>query len=489
MKHTTTSSLLERRLVVGLAVLLLVLVVWVVAARHWFQVVYLLAALVLALGATLLAAAWKQGFRWFFTRRALRFYAWLVVGLISVIVLFYTEESWRGKRAWAALQREAAAHGESLDIASITPPALSEAQNFAQAPGVASLLGYGSAPSEGAGHSNPFYHGTREQWPAGSWALQQATDLEAWQHFCRRHPSDPSRRTPPGVDRLFPTAAPAQAPAADVLLALSRFQTNLATLRAASPRPQTRFPIDYTQGFWAMDRPDQLAMEALYAAAHLLSLRASAELAQNQSQAALEDVLLGWRLADGLRQEPFYMAHDYRAQMAMFCLQPIWEGLAAHRWNASQLAVLQDRLGALDWVSDFRQPARGESLMLMDLADQFLAYQHHQPSLMKQQMVGNDRGERFGFWLVSVLYPTGWLYQDKAWIYRFYQQHDHPLKTASLDAAALSKRHSDFRRITDPAFLILVYPRLQHIFSELGEKAIFLHTACQEAQTACALER
>ncbi len=117
------------------AIVVGLLVAWVV---NWYllQIVFIGAAFALGLLVVLSVAAWRHGFRWFFTRRALRFYGWLVVGIISVIVLFYAEENWRGKRAWAALQREAAARGESLELSSVFPPPVPDDENFALAPGV-----------------------------------------------------------------------------------------------------------------------------------------------------------------------------------------------------------------------------------------------------------------------------------------------------------------------------------------------------------------
>ena len=135
----STSSVLERWIIGVLdAILLAVIVVFVagLVRINFLQIGFILGAFALGLLLVLSVAAWRHGFRWFFSRRALRFYAWLVVGVISVIVLFYAEEGWRGKRAWAALQREAAARGESLELSSVFPPPVPDDENFALAPGV-----------------------------------------------------------------------------------------------------------------------------------------------------------------------------------------------------------------------------------------------------------------------------------------------------------------------------------------------------------------
>src|ERR1035441_9852109 len=164
-----TSSFLARCIVSLLDVSLLVLLVAWVSVNNVLQICYILAVFAIALALVLSVAVWRHGFRWFFSRRALRFYAWLLVGVISVIVLFYAEEGWRGKRAWAALQREAAARGESLELSSVFPPPVPDDQNFALAPGVGRLLVVGEPGSGKPGEAAPsgvFYHGSSDKWPA-----------------------------------------------------------------------------------------------------------------------------------------------------------------------------------------------------------------------------------------------------------------------------------------------------------------------------------
>src|ERR1035437_9891020 len=163
----STSSVLERLIIGVLDAILLAVIVVFVAWLVWnnlLQIGFILGAFALGLLVVLSVAAWRHGFRWFFSRRGLRFYAWLGVGVISVIVLFYAEESWRGKRAWAALQREVAAHGESLDLSSVFPPPVPDDQNFALAPGVPKLI---------EPNTFSFYHGGHDQWPAAqfNWTL------------------------------------------------------------------------------------------------------------------------------------------------------------------------------------------------------------------------------------------------------------------------------------------------------------------------------
>jgi hypothetical protein len=478
----STSSVLGRWIVGVLDTLALALIVFFVAANPVLvQINLILATFLLGLLGVLSVAEWRHGFGWFFSRRALRFYAWLLVGVISVIVLFYAEESWRGKRAWAALQREAAARGESLELSSVFPPPVPDDQNFALAPGVPELT---------RSNNLPFYHGGHDKWPAAqfNWALQQPVDLAAWQTFFRRHPVTVSNTTTDKVSRLaFPVAPKPQAPAADVLLALSRYDSALAVLRAANRRPNVRYPIAYEDGWFALGAPRNSPVENIYPAVHILCLRAVAELGQDQSEAALQDTLLALRLADSFRQEPYDQLHRSRGAMLRFCLQPVWEGLAGHRWNEAQLLTLQQRFSDMDLLPEFRVWTRGETLLMMNLADQCQAFLEGRSSPWGNRLASAEDSDRFWVWLIRIVYPVGWLYQDKVWIYEFYERRADVSK--ALDPANPQQLYSELCRAIDPALLIMVAPRLQETFQEAAQGVLYFQTACQEASVACALER
>lgn len=253
----------------------------------------------------------------------------------------------------------------------------------------------------------------------------------------------------------------------------------------AAERPKVRYPLAYEEGLFAPDWPRSFPV--LSPAAHILCLRAVAELAQNQPDAAFQDTLLALRLADSLGQEPFESLHRDRVRMLGFCLQPVWEGLAQHRWNEQQLATLQQRFADMDLLLEFRVAVRGETLLMMNLADQFQAFREDRPSPWRRELSRAEGGERFLVWLARVAYPTGWLYQDKVWIYQFYERRADALK--ALDPAIRQQCPAEMRRAADPLLLIMVAPKLREIFDQSAVGALFLQTACQQAQVACALER
>ena len=55
----------------------------------------------------------------------------------TLIALFYTEEDWRGKRAWENCKRELEAKGAVLDWNAYIPPPVPDDQNFFKAPKMA----------------------------------------------------------------------------------------------------------------------------------------------------------------------------------------------------------------------------------------------------------------------------------------------------------------------------------------------------------------
>ncbi len=452
--------------------------------RGWLLTV---AGLILALPFVYFMAVWRRGFGWIFSRQALRFHGVVAATLTSLLVLFYAEESWRGRRVWAALEREANARGESLDFASLRPPDVPDDQNFAKAPGVAELLTPGN--HRPGGNLDPFYHGKEDQWPLASWALQQHTDLAAWQKFFRSHAGKviPEERRPYVL--TFPMPPAPQAPADDVLTALGKLETSLAALRAAAERPVMRWPLDYAKGWLLMEDLGN-PVESLSRAAHLLSLRASSELVKESVQAGLDDVLLAIRLEELMKQGPLDQVQQHRRAMLQFILQPVWEGLATHRWNAVQLAVLQKQLADVDMIGSYRQGARGQTLAMMSSCDQALAFVEGGSSETGRRLVSSQNDDRCWEWMVKQFYPVGWFYQDKTLAFRFYQQYADPWKAVEIRNQTPAQRWAETRRfLADPMMGPGLLGVLRRTFEKSSLESLVLQAFLEQAATACALER
>ena len=267
--------------------------------------------------------------------------------VIAFILLFYAEEDWRGWHAWNQFKREWEAKGEKFELADIAPRPVPDDQNFAFTPIVASSY---EAMLDKTGHeiiprntnvvnrlgiSPVVENGSSRNWPTnGNWAKETETDLRGWQRYYRALASKANE---------FPAASQPQSPAADVLLALSKYDSTIEELRKAAQLPYSRFPLEY-------DKDDPAAillphLAALKRCSQVLQLRAIAELQDGQNEKALDDVKLAFYLTDSIRTEPFLISHLVRLNMVQITLQPIYEGLAEQKWSDATTRRTRFRIG------------------------------------------------------------------------------------------------------------------------------------------------
>jgi hypothetical protein len=287
--------------------------------------------------------------RWIFCWRNFKRFLFDLACFVTLIALFYAEENWRGKHDWEKFKREWEAKGEHFDYASAIPPAVPDDQNFALTPVIASSYemffdknGHEVYPR----NTNVVDRLSMITWRDNEWAHVpessgwrefKKNDLKAWQDFFRSPPPIGSKKTNSFSVTLLP-----QSPAADVLMALSKYDSAVEEIRQASALPDSRFPLIYGNGDPAAILLPHLA--ALKSAAQTLDLRALAELQTGQSDKALADVKLSLRLADAIRTEPFLISHLVRIAMVNLTLQPVWEGLTEHQWSDAQLDELDQAL-------------------------------------------------------------------------------------------------------------------------------------------------
>src|SRR5690242_10445027 len=167
--------------------------------------------------------------------------------LAGLIALFYAEEDLRGWLAWRHFKSHWEAKGEKFNFADFIPPAVPDDQNFAMAPVVASC--YSQVLDRSGNVKSPRDNKVANQLQmpleidddgprnaTGDWQKARPIDLEPWQDYYRNLSL---------TTNVFPVAAQAQSPAADVLLALSKYEPNLEQLRKAAARPASRFPLNY----------------------------------------------------------------------------------------------------------------------------------------------------------------------------------------------------------------------------------------------------
>ena len=131
-----------------------------------------------------------------------------------------------------------------------------------------------------------------------------------------------------------------------------------AELRAATTRKYSVCPVAYDlENPTANLAPHLAGTKAL---CPRLSLEACAELAAGQNNKALADVELMVFLADSFKSEPYMISYLVRVASYQIITQPVWEGLAEHRWTDAQLQELQARFLACDFVGDLEHTLKGD---------------------------------------------------------------------------------------------------------------------------------
>lgn len=418
--------------------------------------------------------------KWF--RRGLLALAFLV----TFIVLVGLEETWRGKRAMDKFRAECEAQGEHLDFASLYGPAIPDEQNFGASPVWAPLFKYERNPQTGitewkgsAASSQPFLTAFKADIPeprspsVGSWRMGRRINLEQWQTYYRT----------PGKsgEYQFPVAPAPQAPGADVLLALGRFDTNLALLRESASRPLCRYPIRYEDG------PNTLLphLARLKSISQYLCLHSAAQLGVNQPGPAFDDVRLLMRTTDSLESQPLIITYLVRVAMTQFELQAIWEGIASHQWSDEQLATFQRELAKADFLRDMKQAMRGERACGIQTLEML-----REGRLTAPVLLGDDEGalqpDRSPSKLYMIARPLlgGWFYQNELAIARAETEW---LKQVKLTPAAVQ---------TDPSKYVVgsgLYNRMANMllpaFGRTSEKGAIAQNGNDLARVACALER
>ncbi len=426
--------------------------------------------------------------------------------------LFYAEEDWRGWHALNQFEKEWSAKGERFDKASVIPPPVPDDQNFALTPiwveSMKAQLGpknarswFGDQYAEN-GRTNFVYrlnmdlyrHDVRSSDEAnpklGNWQKAELTDLAAWQKYYRAPAEVASGKM---ATNEFPVAPQPQTPAADVLLALSKYDAVIAELRQAAKLPEARFPIEYDKELPATILLPHLA--GLKSCATELGLRAVAELQNNQSDAALADVKLILRLSDAPRQEPFLISHLVLVAITEIAIQSIYEGLATHRWSDAQLTELDAALARLDLLAGYRTAMRGE-LVLCEIGDtEYL--RRHPGEIQNIGFYDGDRGVQapsssFGQ-AIAYLIPSGWFYQNEFRCVRMITEYLIPVVDVNHQVISPAAMREANRVLQSETKTLTPYNLLERMLvpgiSSAVKRFAWAQASVDLARTAIALER
>ncbi len=438
-------------------------------------------------------------------RRILHWLFFTCAALTTAVALFYAEEDWRGARDWAAARRELLARGETLDFHDLLPPPVADDQNLAMAPLFVRVFQYEIDPRT---HVLTFNRGSSWYLSAAYKQLQEMPwgrekdyvhhGPEAYGNWMTGHPSDLSvvqryfRQRPE-----FPHPGQPQGPAAEVLLALTRYTPVLDELaRDEAERPQTRFPVNWTlRPSWGIALPHYAFFQSLGAT---LRLRAVAELAAGQTAAARGDIMQMLHLRRAIEGDPIVIAPLVDSTFLRVLLQPVWEGLAARQWSAEDLDALRDVLRGINVLREFQQSMRGDrafdaACWPEDLQDTAQAQELARiVPIMSDQQIGTSAysPERL-LWHALPYWPRGWYEQNAAIASRYIQEHWVDTVNPAEHRVAVAKIKSNERALQTLALTpktILAKVSLE-VFTSIITKFAQTQTTLDQAVTACALEK
>jgi len=290
--------------------------------------------------------------------RALRgigrfFWSWgflkFVLFAVTLVVLLYAEEDWRGARAWAATKAYWEAKGETFDINRLAPPPVPDDENLAALP----IFRMEPDPDpENKGNLAPlamhraFTYDTDQDLPrGGSWEWGKLADNE---------------KNRMAVASMYARVFGHSTTGKDSLTQFDELFPAIAELRnAAATRPYCRFEQNHQfDPFYQLPLiTAQIMVSKFISADAILALDAK------KPDIAVADIETNFKLAAGLSKQPTLVSGLVAIGMTAIDLPEVYEGTATHAWNDAQLADLQSQLARVDFLTDYQRGLRGETCL------------------------------------------------------------------------------------------------------------------------------
>jgi hypothetical protein len=198
---------------------------------------------------------------------------------------------------------------------------------------------------------------------------------------------------------------------------------------------------------------------------------------------------LGFRLANSIRTEPFFICYLVRIACCDVLLQPLREGLQRHQLSDVQLSDLQRELASPELLVGYQLAMRSDRSFNMAWT------KLNRKELVKlTQDLGREFAQPFNSLVMfGSLAPQGWIYQNQITLSRIYDEFLIP----AVDIAARTVPPERTRAITiassqatGPYSVVasLVF-QLHAKFGLRCDYVAYVQTQIDEAIVACALER
>ena len=461
---------------------------------HWLSPFYgaLLLTPILTTAILRIQIFQHHGIRFLPWRQASRLYGWSLITWVSLVTLFYSIELWRGKWAYASLLKEVEQSNRSLDVASLAPPIIDDAENLCATPLLASLIrGNENAslilgdfreispseeldrirsvklPSSEKRRTNPWYSRL-----SNPWYSNQTTDFDFWVRLFEQELDAPSSH-----EQASKTNTGSKGSPTEQILTYLKPHSSLINelLEACQNSPKSRWNLDFSRG-WMVEGLAAERDQVLANLVSVLALRSSANLALNESKLAARDILLGMRLIDTVRLEPSIHTQLRRLGWLFVLFQPLWEGLADRKWAREHLDQFSTALGQIDLDAETERLRTSTALLEMDLWNEIDdAYSLRNLKTNYRELLQRDRGVLLWIGILWQFHPKGWSYQTQVLTYRWFFP---PSGTETY-----------LPKSTDPANTLFVIPKLQQHRADLETGLPNSRFTIEQARIACALEQ
>lgn len=311
-------------------------------------------------------------FDWLFSWRNARRTLIGLAGLATLIAIFYTEENWRGKRAWKNCKRELEAKGAVLDWNAYIPPAVPADQNFFDAPKMA------------------------------EWFIRPPTDK----------PNTNELRSRLGNTTILTPEITTETVARDYLAWSDQFEPDFNAIREAVKRPYSRIGGDYSQPF-AMRIPEFTTVRAVV---QMLSRRAKCALLIGEPEKALRELTLMHDLCGLLEGKPTGKPMTLVAAMINVAVTGLYvdaiaNGVQLKAWREPELAALQEQLQQINLLPFV------ESGFECERAGVCRTFETTTPNELSKIFSNNERKSLWQklenpMFVFLTFAPRGWVYQN-----------------------------------------------------------------------------
>ncbi len=387
-------------------------------------------------------------------KKLLRIAMALIALGITLGVLGFSYLNWRGARVWAAERERLVALGEPMTPAEIEGEPIPDELNFAAAPIIAETF----------------------EKPRDEMRLSKLHRFVGGFQREFSHMVNAARAVQPGFRGDDPEAA-------RIIVAAVEAQREIwGEVRAAAERPGTRWPLDFSNGF-----PNNLGLVTTsLSLGQSLNRQALAHLELGESDAALENLLLLWDIADRNRAAPILIAHLVRISLVVMGLGVVSDGIERGAWDDGKLQRIGRELGGIDLNADLQQSLRGERVIVNQVLERV---RKEGFGVLTETYPDESMGAALG-WFDYL--PRGLVLNDTAYIAGLYQviieAMDDPQRAPgvieAVDLGVEEVRANPFKRMITPLSTLA-----GESIAGAARRTLYFQSQVEMAVVACAIER